>query len=287
MQVGYHVSRKDIKDAPQAIELACEAIGTYGFVPSLQIFLTNNMSGVTLFSDTQLKDIKKTLNNTGASMYVHGAYVHGPWNKSEKGCKGIIREMKMAKTCGAKGVVIHLSKQAYGENLAWALNYINESITDDSVVLFLEVNTAKSSQYTFETPEKLHALFEAVNKIKLNYKVGLCLDTAHLFSCGTPLSHTTDVEPWFKKLMSKIDHDIPLLIHLNDSASTFASGKDEHEKLCQGAIWNKLDDDCGLKAVLEWTQTYNVPIILERNENGDATPDLQILQKWHDTGALV
>lgn len=287
MQVGYHVSRKEVKDAPSAIKLACESIKTYGFAPSLQIFATGPQSSRILFDDTILANIKTVIDEHNALLFIHGAYIDTPWSKSNKACDNIVREMKMAKTCGAKGVVVHLSKEAHGENLKWVLNYVNDKIHHTDVILYLEVNTAKSSPFTFETPEKLHALFNTVSTIQLDYQVGLCLDTAHLFSCGTPLSHISDSEPWFKKLMEGLDRNIPLMIHLNDSRSTLGSGKDQHQQLCLGAIWDKLDDDCGLKSVLEWTQAYDVPIILERDENADATNDLQIIQTWHDTGNLM
>lgn len=286
MQVGYHVSRKEVKDASIAIEAACNAISTYGFKPSLQIFVTGPQSSRELFDDTKLDEIAKTVKDNNASLYIHGAYIDAPWNKSAHACHNIVKEMKMAKKCGASGVVIHLSKDAHGDNLSWVLNRINESITDDSVILFLEINTAKSSKFTFETPEKIHVLMDAVSKIKLNYKVGLCIDTAHLFSCGTSLTYISDADIWFNSLMKGI-RDTPLLLHLNDSRSTLGSGKDQHQQLCLGAIWKATDDDCGLKSVLEWTQIYDVPIILERDENGDATHDLKILQLWHDHERLM
>lgn len=286
MQVGYHVDRKEEKNAAHAIDNACKAIITYGFTPSLQIFLTNPRRGGALFDDNELASIKETINKHNASMYVHGAYIDIPWKKSPYAINNIVKEMKMSKECGALGVVIHLSKDAHGGNLAWVLDQINNHIHDDSVILFLEINTAKSSKFTFETPEKILELMSSVSKLKLNYQVGLCIDTAHLFSCGTSLTYTSEVNIWFNTLMKSIG-DIPLLLHLNDSASTLGSGKDRHEKLCQGTIWNATDDDCGLKTVLEWTQLYNVPIILERDSNGDATDDLQILQLWQDHGSLV
>jgi endonuclease IV len=76
------------------------------------------------------------------------------------------------------------------------------------------------------------------------------------------------------------------MMHLNDSASTLASGKDKHAGLCHGNIWKSYNmesghlklEDSGLIAILEWAEMNDIALILERDSTG-ISKDLQLLQQ--------
>jgi deoxyribonuclease IV len=87
---------------------------------------------------------------------------------------------------------------------------------------------------------------------------GLCIDTAHLFASGYPLHHAEGLEQVIGELS-----DLGLLprlglVHLNDSASSFASRHDLHENPGAGQIGYD-----GLAGVVRHRAFAGVPFVLE------------------------
>jgi endonuclease IV len=124
-------------------------------------------------------------------------------------------------------------------------------------MLWLEINAAKPTEGTFETPEKITTLFNKLN----NPSFGLCIDTAHLWSLGVSMTTHDEALHWLEKLP-----DVPTMIHLNDSRAVFGSGVDRHQTLTMGNIWH---EDCtGLMVILDWAYKAGYMIILERHPEG-------------------
>ncbi len=79
-------------------------------------------------------------------------------------------------------------------------------------------------------------LAEIISRTKINSpeKLGVCLDTCHIFSAGYDIINNLD------SVLDEFDRTIGLnrlhAIHLNDSMTEFASHKDRHERLGYGTI---------------------------------------------------
>ena len=167
--------------------------------------------------------------------------------------------------------------------------------------MYLEINAAAQSVNTFETPEKIRRLFQRIEETldrinsganvaandvtgafgsigNVRLKVGLCVDTAHVFSCGDSLDDYNLTMDWLNALPS-----VPIMFHLNDSASTLGSGKDKHEALTKGNIWSRYNptagdlkfEDCGVMAVLDYAVLNECFVILERSSG--LTDDLLLI----------
>src|SRR5690606_33185561 len=83
-------------------------------------------------------------------------------------------------------------------------------------------------------------------------KLGLCVDTCHVFASGVdPLTYLKHWETYVK--------DIPIrLIHFNDSATVQGSHKDRHATPGTGYIgMAKLD------AIAKWCYDRNIPMVRE------------------------
>jgi deoxyribonuclease-4 len=65
---------------------------------------------------------------------------------------------------------------------------------------------------------------------------GLCLDTAHLFASGNPVHRPEGLEQLVSNLETRDLLPLLKLIHLNDSRTPFASGRDHHENLGLGQL---------------------------------------------------
>ena len=132
---------------------------------------------------------------------------------------------------------------------------------DSPVTLLLE-NTAGSGQGLGYRFEHLAEIREAVTDRR---RVGICLDTAHLFAAGYPI-HTAE---GLDETIASFDRTVGLphlrLIHLNDSKVPFDSRVDRHWHIGEGHI--------GLEAfrrIVTHPQLKDVPWILETPKSTDA-----------------
>lgn len=259
----------------------------YGIVnPSAQIFVTGPRNFADTLTADETQKIRALVDDNDINLVIHGAYVDHPWSKKDAAIGNIKKELRIAAAIGATGVVVHLAAGAANDtNLKYVIEELSklEEPIRTNTTLWLEINTAKPSDFTFETPAKVQELFKRVSECphvdKLN--IGLCIDTAHLFACGVALDTADAAQTWLDALP-----DVPVMLHLNDSASALASGIDRHEVLCKGNIWKAYHpttghlptEDSGLVAILNWAESNDIMTILERN-NDDLVHDLIIIQQ--------
>lgn len=96
--------------------------------------------------------------------------------------------------------------------------------------VLLETMAGKGTEVG-RTFEELAAI---IDKVAMNDKIGVCLDTCHVFDGGYDIvHHLDDVLTTFDKV---IGLDRLKAVHVNDSKNELASHKDRHEKIGQGHI---------------------------------------------------
>jgi len=207
----------------------------------------------------------------------HGAYIDNPWNLSGGSMINIGRELKMIENFGRNnlGLVIHMSNNT-DKTYKQVLNQIGENIGDITGTLFLETHTAKNNK--FADASALNKLFGDISECDMRgVKIGLCLDTAHLFASG--LDITDDIIA--KKFLTELN--IPqniYALHFNDSQSSLNSGVDIHG--CIGTkIWRNDTNNTKIKRWTDWAHNKSAPIILERNDATIKT-DIELLQKIYN-----
>ncbi|MDY4884747.1 MAG: deoxyribonuclease IV [Alphaproteobacteria bacterium] len=123
---------------------------------------------------------------------------------------------------------------------------------EQTTMVLLETMSGKGS----EVGAKFEELQKIMDRVKLPEKIGVCLDTCHVYSAGYDIVNNLD------EVLAEFDTIIGLdklkAIHLNDSKMPFASHKDRHEKIGQGTI--------GLDAILRIVnhkKLKELPFILE------------------------
>lgn len=100
------------------------------------------------------------------------------------------------------------------------------------VVLCLET-TAGSGTTLGATFEELAALMSRIDR-SLRERIGVCLDTCHVYSAGHDL--VRDYDGVFHHLDDVLGLDRLRVIHLNDSKTPFASRRDRHELIGEGSL---------------------------------------------------
>ena len=114
------------------------------------------------------------------------------------------------------------------DNIVSILNTILKK--DQKTMVLLETMAGKGT----EIGRNFEEIAKIISKVDLKDKVGVCLDTCHVYDGGYDIVNQID------EVLSEFDRIISLdklkAIHLNNSLYGFASHKDRHENLGKGYI---------------------------------------------------
>jgi deoxyribonuclease-4 len=112
--------------------------------------------------------------------------------------------------------------------IADALNTVLKP--EQTTTVLLETMAGKGS----EIGSAFEELRSIIDRVKLNDKLGVCMDTCHVYDAGYDIVNDLD------GVLSEFDRIIGLerlyAVHLNDSKNPFHSHKDRHEKIGQGSL---------------------------------------------------
>jgi deoxyribonuclease-4 len=105
------------------------------------------------------------------------------------------------------------------------------------VPLLVLENSAGSGDGIGASLEELEAILEAVSARGVPAgRVGLCLDTAHLWGAGYDMASREGVDALVDALAARIGLERVAMVHLNDSKATRGSRLDRHEHLGAGEM---------------------------------------------------
>lgn len=121
-----------------------------------------------------------------------------------------------------------------------------------TTIVLLETMAGKGSEVgrTFEE------LREILQRVNCPEKMGVCLDTCHVFDGGYDIvNHLDDVLDEFDKV---IGMDKLKAVHLNDSKNLLGSHKDRHEKIGEGNLTLE-----GISRIINHPKLRDLPFFLE------------------------
>ena len=233
---------------------------------------------------SEAASLKRYVDKTGIRVVAHSAYSAVPWRGDPDAARHIREELQVCQSAGIVGLVVHLPKLP----IESVMKYIGRLYTPlaPDVRVFLETPAVTPRETYYETPEKLAELFKAIRE-KLDPRLdhfGLCIDSAHLWTCGIDLSSNESAEEWLAALEDKaatIPHD-RVMIHLNDSGRPLGVGPDTHAGLASGQIWGDYKDrldESGLAAFVNYAARHDTIVILERKPKSELKLDYLVLRK--------
>ena len=197
-------------------------------------------------------------------------YVHAPFlinlgspttSTYENSLASTAYSLRRAREIGAFGTVIHTGS-AVDESLveaAWkqihtGMMPILDALSENDPWLLLEP-TAGQGQSLVKKLDDILMYFEA---LEWHPKVGVCLDTCHVFAAGHDIAVKGGMTKTLDLLVELVTVDRIKLIHTNDSMDVCGALKDRHQNLGEGEI--------GLKAfeeLIAHPAVRNAPLILE------------------------
>lgn len=137
------------------------------------------------------------------------------------------------------------------------INYIVELLNKvlkptQEITVLLETMAGKGT----EIGRNFEELKMILDRVELSDKMGVCLDTCHVYDAGYDIiGQIDDVLEKFDKVIGI--HKLKA-VHLNDSKNPFASHKDRHEKIGQGSLGLE-----GIARIINHPQLRNLPFYLE------------------------
>lgn len=149
-------------------------------------------------------------------------------------------------------------------------NMLNKSLTENqSTIVLLETMAGKGT----EIGRSFQELQVIIDKVELKNKIGVCLDTCHIFDAGYDIVNNLDGV--LKEFNSVIGLDRLKAIHLNDSKNAMGSHKDRHETIGNGNI--------GLSAMFKIVNhplLQGLPFCLETPNDADGyKKEIQMLRE--------
>lgn len=113
----------------------------------------------------------------------------------------------------------------------YIIELLNEVLTaEQTTTVLLETMAGKGTEIG-RNFEELHNILDGV---ALKQKMGVCLDTCHVFDGGYDI--VNDLDSVLEDFDRIIGLDKLKAIHLNDSMNTLGSHKDRHQKIGEGNI---------------------------------------------------
>jgi deoxyribonuclease-4 len=171
----------------------------------------------------------------------------------------INEEVKRCDALGIDYLVIHLGSHlgkgtAVGvANVAEACNEAIAGSKGDTTILLENMAGQKNSVGArFEELEMILA------KVRVDGRVGVCLDTCHMYASGFDLATKDAVEHSMGLFDEIVGMDRLKAVHLNDSKGALGSRLDRHENIGEGKIGRQ-----GIKEFLHYPGITERPVIME------------------------
>ncbi len=221
----------------------------------------------------------------GIETYVHAPFLINLGSPTEGTYKNSVAStsysLRRGREIGALGVVIHTGSAVDESHLPKAWKQIKsgvmpilEKLTDEDPWLLLEP-TAGQGQSLVKKLDDLENYFEA---LEWHPKVGVCLDTCHVFAAGHDIKSKGGMTKTLDLLVEVAGEERIQLIHANDSMDVLGSLKDRHANLGEGEIGTKPFEE-----LLSHPAVVNAPLILETpGEEPEHGREVALLKKLRD-----
>ncbi len=210
----------------------------------------------------------------------HDSYLinlgHPETEKREKSLKSFIDEAKRVEILGLKYLNFHpgshLRKISEEECLDLISDSVNKAIKEtDSCIFVIETTAGQGSNLGY----KFEHLAYIIDKIDDKERIGVCIDTAHIFAAGYDIRTKEAYEATMKEFDEIIGFKYLKGMHINDSKAKFASRVDRHHSLGKGEIG--ID---AFKFIIQDKRIDNIPLILETIDPDIWAEEIELLRSF-------
>ena len=250
---------------------------------TFQFFTRNPRGGRAKAIDTE--DIRALLalmrENSFAPLLAHAPYTLNACSADSKirdfACMVMTEDLQLLELLPGTRYNFHPGshvKQGAEQGIIMIAELLNEILRpQQQTMVLLETMAGKGS----EVGRNFTELRSIIDRVELQGKLGVCLDTCHVFDGGYDI--VNDLENVLEEFDKIIGLKRLLAIHINDSLNILGSHKDWHAKIGQGNIGLE-----ALSAVTNHPQLKDLPFYLETpNELPGYKAEIALLRslyKW-------
>ncbi len=257
MRFGFHVSIAGglAKVRQRAEQTRCESVQ----------FFTRSPRGwkARSLGKSEVAEFRQDMAGSGISpVFVHAPYLPNLAARGELGQRSVRALVSEARRCDRLGVrflVVHFGRagdQSEPKALESVARNVNRllSLSPGSVMLLLE-NTAGMGS---ELGNRFLHLAEIIGRAVDSDRLGVVLDTAHLFQAGYELRTQSGLDATLREFDRVVGMGRLYLLHLNDSKTGFGSRVDRHWHIGKGRIGNT-----GFRFIVNHPLLRHLPGIME------------------------
>jgi deoxyribonuclease-4 len=180
----------------------------------------------------------------------------------------------------ADGVVFHIGSHlgaGFDKGLRRIVPALEQVLDRCSETTWLLMeNSAGTGGTIGRSIDELAAIFDALGR---HERLGVCLDSCHLFASGVDVTDRKALDALLKELDQRIGLDRLRALHANDSKEPLGSNRDRHENIGDGLIGE------GLGAFLSHRRLQKLPTVLEVPGKDGSGPNAQELRKLRELHA--
>jgi deoxyribonuclease-4 len=211
---------------------------------AIQVFASNPRGWAMPEANREADDAFKAR----AEQFDIATYVHAPYLINLGSPTVATYESSLASTkyslqrggdLGALGVVIHTGSAVDASHVANAWKQIHdgmmpilEALPEDSPTLLLEPTAGQGQSLV----KRLEDLVHYLDALEHHPKVGICLDTCHVFAAGHDIKKKGGMTETLDLLVSIVGAERFQLVHVNDSIDVCGALKDRHQNIGEGEI---------------------------------------------------
>lgn len=261
------------KAVERAVEAGCDC---------LQIFTRNiNQWAVTPIDPAAATAFREAVAAAKLRCVVaHDSYLINP-AAADRGLRGrsiagLVTEIERAELLGIRWVVAHpgaAGEQPVDRAVVRAADGIAEALEKTAACAagILIETTAGQGSCLGASFEEIATMLDRIDRTpRLSPRVGVCLDTCHVFAAGYPLAPREQLDDTLAQFDRLIGLDRLVVIHANDSKRERGSRVDRHEAIGAGKIGRE-----AFRLIMNHPQLKKIPLILEtpkEGPDGKATP---------------
>lgn len=185
-------------------------------------------------------------------------------DKYKKSKDALKNELIRSSELGIESVVLHpgshlnQGKEKGIEIVVKTINSIYSGTDKISTRLVLETTAGQGTNLGY----KFEQLAQMIDKTKNIARVGVCIDTCHIFTAGYDISSYDASYKTFEEFDSIIGLEYLSVLHLNDSLHGLGSKKDRHAHIGKGYI-----GDDAFDFIMQDSRFDKIPKIIETPKN--------------------
>jgi deoxyribonuclease-4 len=271
MNVGAHVrgGGKLIPSLEAGVEIGATSIQV--FTQSPRMWKPSQYAPEVLAAYREAQATHPTITDT----FCHATYLINLASANlelyEKSVACLTHNLSVARGMGSSGLVLHV-----GSHMGAGFDEVVRQIADaferaleeadpapkgipDCPILI--ENAAGSGGTVGRSLEEIEFLIDACNG---DDRLGLCIDTQHLWASGVDYSSVAGTERLIKDIDKTIGMERLRCFHFNDSKIEFGGNRDRHANIGEGTIGVK-----GLAPLVGHPKIRNLPLLLEVPGSGE------------------